>query len=103
MNSAIHGKNGVGRLTFFCFANTATWNTVYDKEGRRYKYSITIDIDSLNTYTATESTETSEPVGTVVNFSAIKGMTSSNLDKDVLDHLKTEFSWFLELNKAKGY
>ncbi len=30
--SEIHGKNGIGRLTFFTFANFAKWTTVYTKD-----------------------------------------------------------------------
>lgn len=31
-HSATHGRNGVGRLTFFTFANSAKWETVYEKD-----------------------------------------------------------------------
>ncbi|WP_315822752.1 ATP-binding protein [Paraflavitalea speifideaquila] len=43
--SAVHGKNGVGRLTFFKFASEAIWHTVYEE-----KESTTsiLSISSLN-------------------------------------------------------
>lgn len=38
-HSLTHGKNGVGRLTFFTFANQASWSTVYqDENGKHYEY-----------------------------------------------------------------
>lgn len=52
--TGIHGKNGVGRLTFFCFAQYAEWNTIY-KENENFKnYSITIDANNLENYKETD-------------------------------------------------
>lgn len=31
-SSILHGKNGVGRLTFFAFANDAEWHTTYGQK-----------------------------------------------------------------------
>lgn len=56
-NSSYHGKNGVGRLTFFTFAGQAKWETIYEEEDKKYKYSIHIEGDGLNDYTATEPEE----------------------------------------------
>lgn len=49
-HSATHGKNGVGRLTFFTFANMAEWETVYEKEGKHYQYTIVSTADNLDMY-----------------------------------------------------
>jgi len=103
INSAIHGKNGVGRLTFFLFSNLATWETVYEKENKRFKYQIQIDMDKLNTYDKTGVVETRDPVGTIVSFTNIKEITSYNLETDIKTYLMREFGWFLELNKPKGF
>lgn len=103
INSAVHGKNGVGRLTFFHFANSATWDTVYQSDGKRYRYKINTDIEKLNTYTTTELEETNEQLGTRVCFDGIKVITSYHFDKDIKDYLMREFGWFLELNKEKGF
>ncbi|KKQ79374.1 MAG: hypothetical protein UT03_C0060G0004 [Candidatus Moranbacteria bacterium GW2011_GWD2_38_7] len=35
--SAIHGKNGIGRLTFFTFARNASWKTTYDENGENQR------------------------------------------------------------------
>jgi hypothetical protein len=103
INSAVHGKNGVGRLTFFHFANGATWDTVYETDNKRYRYKISTDVESLNTYTTTELTETQERTGTTVHFEGVKVITSYHFDTEINDYLMKEFGWFLELNKAKRF
>lgn len=103
ISSAIHGKNGVGRLTFFHFANNATWETVFQSGNKRYGYEISTDIERLNTYSTTEPTETGESTGTTVYFQGVKEMTSYLFDTEINDYLMKEFGWFLELNKAKGF
>ena len=37
-HSLPHGRQGIGRLTFFAFAQRARWNTVYEKDGNKYEY-----------------------------------------------------------------
>lgn len=100
--STLHGKNGVGRLTFYHFSNSATWNTVYqDKDDRKmYKYDITIDINSLDNFNDGEIIETEEITGTKVEFDCVSGFKS--LD-EIKSYLVNEFCWVLELNKDKGY
>jgi len=103
INSAIHGKNGVGRLTFLHFANDATWDTVYQIANKRYRYKINTDVERLNTYTTTELAETKERTGTTVHFEGVKVITSYHFDTEINDYLMREFGWFLELNKAKEF
>ena len=45
-----HGRQGIGRLTFFAFAQSARWNTVYEKVGNNYEYYIEMEKESLNKY-----------------------------------------------------
>jgi hypothetical protein len=103
INSTVHGKNGVGRLTFFHFANSATWDTVYQSNGKRYKYKINTDIEKLNAYATTKIEETNDPAGTTVFFNGIKVITAYHFQKDIKDYLMREFGWFLELNKEKSF
>lgn len=100
--STIHGKNGVGRLTFYHFATSATWETIYqDKVSKKsYKYTISINIDSLDNFNDGEIFETDEPTGTKVTFINIYGFGSID---DINTYLCSEFCWFLELNKDKEY
>ncbi len=55
--SMTHGKNGVGRLTFFNFAAEASWSTTYKGEEQgiesNFTYTININSNSLNAYSNT--------------------------------------------------
>ena len=54
--SATHGKNGVGRLTFFRFARNATWKTVYrQNDEESYEYQILVDQETLNAFQSTHN------------------------------------------------
>ena len=101
--SAVHGKNGVGRLTFFSFASQATWQTAYVIDGQAYSYEIVINAEKLHTYTTTEPQPTSRTSGTTVYFEGIHTITFHNFETDIKDYLAREFGWFLELNLAKEY
>lgn len=99
--SDVHGKNGVGRLTFFTFASLAKWTTVYSQENKNYEYSITIDSNELNHYKATSPIEVEKPVGTVVEF---LNVNSEDFTIEMIkEQLCKEFCWYLELNEDKGY
>lgn len=100
--STIHGKNGVGRLTFYHFATDATWETIYQDQvsKKRYKYTISINNDSLDNFNDGEIFETDEPTGTKVTFINISGLGSID---DINTYLGCEFCWFLELNKDREY
>ena len=49
-HSLPRGRKGIGRLTFFAFAQNARWETVFSKEGQNYYYFIEMHKDSLNQY-----------------------------------------------------
>lgn len=101
-HSLPHGRKGIGRLTFFSFAQMARWETVYEKDGKRYQYYIDMNKDSLNEYDdngGNEPVETSNSVGTKVTFTQL-----ITLSKDeIIDEIKNEFFWFIELNKNNQY
>jgi hypothetical protein len=101
--SEVHGKNGVGRLTFFTFAARAEWQSVYDLEGQRYTYTISVVNEGLNTYNSTNPTKTNKPTGTVVTFTGISFLVENNFSGDIFEYLMREFGWFLELNEPKSY
>ena len=69
-----HGYRGIGRLTFFRFANFAKWATIYSKSGKNYKYQIEVKSNNLEFYLpksadmVDELVETDEPTGTIVEF-----------------------------------
>ncbi|MBW4426973.1 MAG: ATP-binding protein [Nostoc desertorum CM1-VF14] len=102
-SSSIHGKDGIGRLTFFNFAISATWETVYESSGKNYKYNIGITSENLDRYTVSNVEETLNPTGTSVYFEGIHSVDSETFEKDIQDFLYKEFSWFLELNSEKNF
>ena len=101
--SAIHGEKGVGRLTFFHFASTANWETVYKDENKKYEYNIHINMNDLKNYRPSELSETNKSIGTTVSFTNILGITPNAFNTNIKHFLMREFGWFLELNKAKGF
>jgi len=98
--SAIHGKNGVGRLTFFKFSCIAKWSTVFEMNDNKFKYDIIIDETNLEEYKETEVVATGEPIGTKVTFYNIRDIICV---EEIKQYIIEEFSWFLELNKNRGY
>lgn len=111
-----HGHKGIGRLTFFKFANSAIWSTVYEKDSKRYKYQISINSRDLDNYTVIKSetdgikileklTETNEATGTVVEFDGfvVVKERNRNVCEEFIDYLKREFGWLMELFEHKQY
>lgn len=101
--SAIQGEDGVGRFTFFRFAEYAKWETVYsDNNGNRYCYGISIREGSLDQFEVTDVAPTEDDTGTSVKFTSIKPSKNENLEKDLLTFVSKQFAWFLELFRARG-
>ncbi|MBW8782420.1 MAG: ATP-binding protein, partial [Verrucomicrobia bacterium] len=67
-NSDVQGQEGKGRLTFFRFSNSATWNTRFTEKGRRYAYTIKINADGLDKYDPSSPSEVQQANGTSVEF-----------------------------------
>lgn len=100
-HSATHGKNGVGRLTFYTFANSAKWETTYRKEDQVFSYEIEINAAVLEQYTPSTERPALKSTGTAVTFTDI---TTKEITPDTVRiYLAQEFSWFLELNSCQGY
>ncbi len=99
--SDIHGKNGVGRLTFFTFASLASWTTVYCRDGKNYEYNITIGADELNRYSPNSPATVEKSTGTTVEFINVDSDELSNAS--IKEQLCKEFCWFLELNEEKNF
>ncbi|EKE19897.1 MAG: hypothetical protein ACD_8C00089G0001 [uncultured bacterium] len=103
--SAIHGKNGIGRLTFFTFARNASWKTVYQKDDQNLTYEIYANAENINLYTGVNAVPkaTTENPGTTVTFSGIFGLTAPQLEEKFQDFLLKEFAWFLALNSKRHF
>ena len=101
--SVMHGKNGVGRLTFFKFANDAEWQTTFLHNNVLKSGRIRIGVSALNNYQAgLLDIPLSDKTGTRVLFSNIK-ILEENMEQEIIPFLKAEFCWFLELNKKRNY
>lgn len=104
-HSLTHGKNGVGRLTFFTFANKATWTTCYKRGSDTFEYDISISSKNLENYegsnTALKKVDKCNK-GTRVVFEGIRDVTKDQATGKINDYLKQEFGWFLELFKSRG-
>lgn len=105
--SAIHGKNDVGRLTFFQFARYANWETIYSKfasdEQQNYIYSIDIGADTLNEFSTTVPEPVESETATMVRFTGISAnINLFQFETNIFVFLVKQFAWFLELNKARG-
>ncbi len=99
--SDVHGKNGVGRLTFFTFASQATWTTVYSRDNINYEYTIAIDVNDLNHYNHNDPVVVEKSTGTAVEF--INVNSEEFTISAIKEQLCKEFCWYLELNEDKGY
>jgi Histidine kinase-, DNA gyrase B-, and HSP90-like ATPase len=98
-----HG-NSLGRLTFFTFAQEATWQTVYENsDGFKYQYKIEVDSSSLVKWEQTTPQKTNESTGTSVVFTVINPDFTDVAEQDIIDHLKHEFAWYLEQQKPNGF
>lgn len=96
--SKIHGKNGLGRLTFFCLANNAKWETIYKTEKGNVKYEIDINGSELEKYDAKNRVNTEEDIGTKVTLYNINKI----IDIEFLrKFLIIEFGWYLKLYPNK--
>lgn len=94
---ATHGRNGVGRFTFFKFSSKATWETIYFEKNQNInkKYKIEMDEKTLHEYITTEPELSNENIGTVVKFK-IKDDVKI-YEEHLRRELLKEFSLHLEL------
>lgn len=95
LDGFIKGNNGVGRLTFYHIADTATWDTVYSDKKNNQTYSLSINGETLHEYSSTPPKKTTKDSGTVVTLSNVHGVATSDLT-EIRTFLTKEFSWYIE-------
>lgn len=103
-HSLIHGKNGLGRLTFFHFAQKAKWKTCYKAEGgNKLSYEIAVDADNIDNYLPSVETQAQEEsTGTSISFENIYDLSDYYMQNELKRFLQKEFAWLLELKKENG-
>ncbi len=101
------GRKGIGRLTFSKFCYRAKWDTVYKKGDNKFRYIISMDeIKTLNVYEVqSKPDKINTPTGTKVIFDGFKEEFSQKegTAQKIIESIKEEFCWFLELFKEKGF
>lgn len=103
-HTLIHGKNGLGRLTFYHFSQSATWGTCYRDKQTMFKYDISVDESKIDQYVPTNKKSCqSSNTGTKVSFTNIFDLSDYYINNTLIEFLKKEFAWFLELRKNLGY
>lgn len=100
--STMHGKNGVGRLTFFTFAHSAKWLTTFNDGKKHETNTIIINSNELTDFKVESTGNESDLTGTIVTFTNIQ-ISENEMDKVIIPFLIREFCWFLELNKHKNF
>lgn len=102
--SLTHGKNGLGRLTFYHFAQYANWDTCYEDNDSAKSYRIRVDESRIDHYEVGEtSVAKKDAIGTVVTFDNIINLSEQDFKSDILEYLRKEFAWFLELHKQSAH
>ncbi len=103
-SSKVKGQDGIGRLSFFKFAERAVWETTTEEQNVKYRYTIEVDSNNLDRYQKSDMTELDQGgTGTKVSFFGLKGLSSTQMTGDIAKHLCFTFAWLLELNKEKKY
>jgi hypothetical protein len=101
-HSIPRGRQGVGRLTFFTFANLATWKTCARDGNGMVQQSIVVNGNTLKDFSNTvDLQESTAPSGTTVTFTMIDDLSEDTFTKEVLPYLRAEFAWYLELMKPR--
>lgn len=101
--SLTHGKNGLGRLTFYHFCQSATWKTIFSKEENLHQYSINVNQDNIDHYIPSELEKSEkENTGTTVYFKGIFDLSEHIIENSISNFLIKEFAWFLEFKKDVG-
>lgn len=109
-SSEVRGRKGKGRFSYNVISGGASWQTKFrDEDGNLKQYEIKIYSSDRSEYDASEpesvlASERQE-TGTAVHF---LDMRSNIVEDDLMgdafcNYLSSEFAWFLELNKSKGY
>ena len=104
-HSLLHGRNGVGRLTFFTFAQRAIWETRHRSGGKLLSYEIEIAASDLQNFEdgAPDEAGPEAEAGTCVEFFGLADLTDQHIQSVVVPYLIREFCWFLRLNGESAF
>lgn len=95
-------NKGKGRYTFSNICLEAQWTTVYKKEDKNYKYTITITNTERDYCLYSDPVETDEQTGTRVAFIGVSKLKIDDIENDDFEHdIITFFAKYLYLHKNK--
>ena len=95
-------NKGKGRYTFENFCLSATWTTVYESNGKKYKYSIILTHNERDYCSYSQPQETDEPTGTKVEFSGLSNLKIEDIEcEDFRLEVAVFFAKYLYLYKNK--
>ena len=70
---ALHGKSGKGRFKVFTLGDRVEWNTIYKRNGKKYYYKITGNVQTIDNFEIADPIETKNAtLGTEVVIYNIK-------------------------------
>ncbi|MGL4863706.1 MAG: ATP-binding protein [Cetobacterium sp.] len=94
-----HGRNGIGRFSFFNFATSAKWTTIYKTEEFNYKkYEIKMNEKTLDSY-ETSNELSIEEVESMTEVEFILKEETIFTQEKLMEELKKNFNYYLELKK----
>jgi len=93
----LHGRNGRGRFKGFSIGNHVEWRSCYEHEGKRFRYSISGNSDSLTSMNFSDPLPADqEATGTEVIISDIRGTFGSLLSEKTPKDLAKLFGVYLK-------
>jgi len=92
----LHGKCGRGRFRAFALGSLVTWRTVFEKDGRRYKYSIVGKRDALDSFFVTDPVDANgETAGTEVCIENLDHHFTSLVNNEAPGEFAKQFAFYL--------
>ena len=95
-------NKGKGRYTFENFCSSAMWTTIYERDGKHYKYTILLTHNERDQCIYSEPQETNEQTGTKVEFSGLSNLKIEHIECDDFKlEIAAFFAKYLYLFKNK--
>lgn len=91
----LHGKEGRGRFRAFSLGSSIQWDTVYENNGKRYKFSIRLNEEQPNLISISDPVETDRPTGTIVHLRNLKKNAEKVSSSEFIEYFSQIFAVYL--------
>ncbi|OBV12325.1 ATP-binding protein [Erythrobacter dokdonensis] len=91
----LHGKEGRGRFRALSLGTQIQWDTVYEDNGKRYKFNIWLDEQAPNIVAISEPVETDRATGTVVHVRNPKKNVEKIRSVEAIEYFSQVFAVYL--------